>query len=328
MFRESTAPVPNNTVMNVVARAIMAGGVDYQRKPDGWQIRGDDLVYEDVFEKAGIITIAIDDCHDQQAFVQNLRLFTLDVLVGVIGQLCFAYCKTRPDHTLSLKAVVTARQILKYKNIKSHGQKRWILMEEIREEMEKLGMIHIQVRKGENRKGRVNYQGPLVSIKPLKRHFNKYTSFYATSSWEVRPGEWAYYTMSKVQEQFVGKLNQTVYEYDHREQRGAEAFAKKLMYALAILPGGTHYINFGAKKSLGGYLKLIGEYREGDNLDRKKLGRDIMRLGRAIDILVARGLIETDMSGSLAEYIAERQGPWQMRKLLLKIVKITLSSPT
>ena len=327
MFRESTAPVPNNSVISVVARAIMAGGVDYQRKPDGWQVRGDALVYEVAFEKAGIITVAIDDCHDQQAFVQSLRLFTLDVLVGVIGQLCFAFCETRPDHALSLKAVVTARQILKYKNIKSHGERRWNLMEGIHEEIEKLGKIHIHVRRGEIRKERVNYQGPLVSIKPLKRDFNKHTSFYAPSSWEVRPGEWAFYTMSKEQDQFIGKLNKAIFEYDHREQRGAEAFAKKLMYALFILPGGTHYLNFGAKKSLGEYLKLIGEYREGDNLDRKKPGRDIMRLGRAIDILAGRGLIETDMPGSLAEYIAERQAPWRMRRLLLKIVKISLSGP-
>lgn len=327
IFRESTAPVPNNSVINVVARAIMAGGDDYQMKPDGWQVRGSDLVYEVAFEKAGTITVTIADCHDQNAFVRSLSLFTLDVLVGVIGHLCFASCEAMPDNALSLKTVVNARQILRYKNITSYGERRWSLMEGIQEEMEKLGKIRIRVQGGESRKEPVNYQGHLVSIKPLKRDYNKHTCFYVCSSWEVRPGKWAFYTMSKKQDQFIGKINQEVFEYEHREQRGAEAFAKKMMYALFILPGGTHYLNYGAKKSLGEYLKLIGECREADHLDRKKAGRNLMRLGKAIDILVRQGMIETDMSGSLADYIAEHQAPWQMRKLLLQPVKIKISNP-
>lgn len=325
IFSSSIAPVPNNTAIAVIVRAIMSGGMDFEKKPAGWQAQSGNLVYEETFEKAGTVSIFIKDCQDQAAFVSSLSLFTIDVMVGVLGHLCFVYCNNRTSNPLSLSSTVSARQILRYKNIKSYGEKRWRLLEKINKEMERLGKICIKVSEGVNRKGPVNYQGHLVFLDSVKRDFNPYTKHYIPTSWKIKPGKWAVYAMSKEQDQFIGKLIQAAYAYDHRRQRGAESFGKKLMYALFTVPGGTHYLYRGVKKTIREYLQLIGEYREGDDLDRKICGRAIMRIGKAIDLLVEQGVIETDLSGNLSDYIADHRKSWSMGKLLLKTVKIKMS---
>jgi hypothetical protein len=92
----------------------------------------------------------------------------------------------------------------------------------------------------------------------------------------------------KKQYQYIGKLSRDVFIYDHRERRGAETLAKKLMYSLFVLPGGTYYVKKGTKKSLLDYLVLIGEYRKGEGLHRKKVPRSLYRLTKAIDLLVEK----------------------------------------
>ena len=322
IFREDIAPVPNNSVINAVARAIMAGGKDFASKAGGWRKRRDKLVYEVAHEKAGTIKITIEGCEDRAAIVKNLSVFTLDVLVGVLGHLCFAQNKSRSNNPQSAKTVITARQLLQYKNISSYGERRWKLLEKVREELGRLEKFRISVKHAISRKEQVNYQGSLVLVEPVKRDFNPYTSQYISSAWDIHPGNWAGYVMSKSRDWFVGKLNREVFKYEHREQRGAEVYAKKLMYALFIIPGGTYYLKYGARKSLADYLKLIGEYHENDDANRNTRHRNLKRMGAAIDFLIDHEMIKTNLSGSLTDHIQAKMGPWNMRKVLGIVIDI------
>lgn len=325
IFRENIAPVPNNSIINVVTRAIMAGGTDFPSKLGGWRFQGDDLFYEVRFEKAGTITVSIEDCQEPIELVQSMSLFTLDVFIGVLGHLGFTYCGNRTRNPLSQETQVTSRQILRYKNIRSYGKKRWDLFEKIQAEISKLNKLRINVEEGRTRNGSSSYRAHLILTELIKRDFNPFTKQYVTSSWFIRPGRWAVYHMSKDGYQFIGKLDHKVFKYDHREQRGAQYFAKKLVYALFVVPGGTFYVTRGTKKSLWEYLQLIGEYREGGDIDRKKKSRDIKRLGKAIDFLVDQGLIRTNMKGSVHEHITQHCKPWNMEALLRIRVDIKMT---
>jgi len=323
IFHDDIAPLPNNSVVNVAARAIMSGGEGFAHKADGWRLRGDGLEYKVPFPKAGMILITLED-REPAALVQSFNVFTLDVLVAVLGQVCFTYCKNRTSNPLIQRSTITARQILRYKGTRSYGAKRWALIEKVNEEMIKLGKLRIDVRRNTT-KNPENYKGSLLILEPVKRDFNKFTQQYTVTSWRVQPGKWAAYDMSQDRYEFIGKLNHRILRYDHRQQRSAQAFAKKLMYVLFTAPGGTHYLIQGAKKSLAGYLKLIGEYYETDDGHRKLRSRNLQRLGEAIDFLVGQGMITTSMPGGVTDYIKGRSRPWHLQHTLGTVIEVKLA---
>lgn len=324
IFRDDIAPVPNNSVISVAARAIMSGGKDFPRKADGWQIRGDRLEYKDTFEKAGTIIITIDNPEPVEV-VQRFNILTLDVFMAVLGQVSCTYCANRTSTPLSQVSTVTARHILRYKGVPSYGAKRWALIEKINREMMLLGQLKVEVQGAATCNGKENYKGSLVITESVKRDFNPVTKQYVVTSWRVRPGKWAVYDMSQDGYQFIGKLDHRVFQYDHREQRGAQTFAKKLMYALFAVPGGMYYLKNGAKKSFADYLKLIGEYHETDDVNRNTRRRNLKRLGEALDFLVDRKMITTNMVGSVAGYIKARSRPWHLQHTLETVVEIKKS---
>lgn len=326
IFRDRIAPVPNNSIINAVVRAIMAGGADYLNKSPGWQVQAGDFFYEVKHEKAGTITVTIAACDDPAGFVRSLSLFTLDVLIGIVAHLCGAYCAGRPGNTLSLKTSVTAMQLLRDRQVKSYGEKRWAMVTKINEEMEKLGRFRISVEDSKTQDGNHSYQSRLAVITTVKRDFDPHRKRYVPSCWSVQPGNWATYNMSKRQYEFLGKLDQTVLKYDHREQRASQAFAKKLMYALFVIPGGTYYVYNGAKKTLREYLELIGEYRAEDPSGNSRR-RTLQRLADALDFLVDQAMITTSIAGRVADFIKKRRGPWQTQKLLDTTVEIKMAGP-
>jgi hypothetical protein len=242
--------------------------------------------------------------------------------MAVLGQISFTYCQNRTNTPLAQTSTVTARQILKYKGTRSYGIKRWVLMEKIQNEMERLGKIKIDVQGANTRNGPESYKGSLVLLEQVKRDFNPFTKQYVVTSWHVRPGTWAAYDMSQGRYEFIGKLDKRVFQFDHREQRGAHVYAKKLMYALFMVPGGMFYLKNGARKTLGDYLKLIGEYRENDDPNRNNRHRSLKRLGEAIDFLVKQEIITTSMAGSVADYMKSQNGPWNMQGVLDTMVEI------
>lgn len=325
LFRQDNAPVPNNTVINVVARAIMAGGNDYLLKSPTWQVHAGEFSYEVKYEKAGTITVTIADCGDQAAFVQSLSPLTLDVLVGLVGHLCSAYCEDQPDNPLSLKTYMTARRLLQDKRFRSFGEKRWAMIDKIHEEMEKLGKIRISVQDAFTREEPHSYESRLAIITPVKRDYNRYSKMYTPTAWEIQPGNWAVYNMSRKKYRFIGKLDQAVLAYDHREQRSTQFFAKKLVYALFIISGGVYYLKNGVRKTLRQYLELIGEFRPENDASGKIHRKALQRLADAIDFLVDEAVITTNIDGRVADFIKERSGPWQLRRLLDAKVEIKVA---
>ncbi len=318
IFREGIAPVPNNSVLNIVTRAILCGGPDFKDKPGGWYQRRGKFIFEKKQANAGDIEIMVED----EGMVQGFTLFTLDVLMVLLGHVSKTYCESKTGQPLSLKSIISSREILKYKRVTSYGRKRWSIFENIHAEVERLRKIEIKVRNARGKDQEQSYSGKLVLIKDIKRDFNPSTKHYVTTSWEIRPGSWANYLMSEEGFAYIGKLNQDVLALDHREQRGAQSFAKKIMYSFFVLPGGTYYIKNGAKKSFRQLLEMIGEYRQSEGVDRKAPMRNLKRLGKALDLLVSRGEITINIEGGTEKFIDEHRRPWGTHKLMQKIVEI------
>jgi hypothetical protein len=305
----------------------MAGGRRFAEKVNGWQPHGEGLGYELTLPNSGTITITIADCGNQPAFVEDLSLLTLDVMMGVIGQLCFANGPSSTNNPLQTRVTLTAKQIARYKGFRSHGKNRWAFLESINKEMTKLGMIRISVLNANIRNCTMSYKGSLATIEPIHRDFNRYTKNYLTTSWQVRPGKWSIYNMSRAQYNFIGKLNHAILTYDHREQRGVESYAKKLMYSLFVIPGGTNYLIHGAKKCLREYLILIGEFHSEEDAGRNNHHRALKRLGRAMDFLVSHNMITTNINGSVFDYIERNMGRWRMARILDRVVEIKMVTP-
>ncbi|WP_045214531.1 hypothetical protein, partial [Desulfonatronovibrio magnus] len=281
IFREGIAPVPNNQVLSVIIRAILGGAEDFRVKPGGWVEHRGSWVFQDTQPNAGVITVTALN----EEVIQGFSLFTLDVLMVLLGHLSSTYCQNKTDQPMALKSIITAREILGYKEVKSYGERRWNLIEKISAEVERLGSLKVKVSNAKGKEKPLNYNGNIIVLKLVKRDFNPFTKHYTPTCWEIQAGSWATHYMSRDNYEFIGKLNQKILALDHREQRGTESFAKKVMYSLFVLPGGTHYIKNGAKKSFKQLLQLIGEYRETPGLDRKVTPRNLQRLGKALDYL-------------------------------------------
>lgn len=328
IFRDAIALVPNNTVIAVIARAIMAGGKDFAAKVDGWEVQGDELAYEASFQNAGTVTVTIAEGVSQQAFVEGLSLFTLDVMMSIAGHLCAACLQSSTENRLQTKVTLTAKQIASYKEFKSYGKDRWAFFKNINQEMLKLDRIRIRVQDAHIRNGSASYEGSFATIKPLIRGYNRFTKGYVPTSWQIQPGNWAVYNMSDSRYRFIGKLHQSILACDHRGQRGAESYAKKLICSLFVIPGGTYYLVNGARKSLREYLALIGELRAEEDPGRNILHRSLKRFGSAIDFLADRGMISTNIEGRMYDYIKSRLAPWRTRRLLDQVIEIRGLAPT
>ncbi len=318
IFREGIAPVPNNSVLSVIIRAILCGDEDFRDKPGGWVEQRGIWVFEVIQPNAGGIRVT----SPEPEIIQGFNLFTLDVLMVLLGHLSSTYCQNKTDQPMALKSVITAREILGYKETKSYGERRWNMIEKISAEIERLCKLEIKVNNAKGKNETQSYTGKLMIRKLVKRDFNPFTKYYTPTCWEVQAGSWAAHYMSQDNYQFIGKLNQRVLALDHREQRGAESFAKKIMYTLFVLPGGTYYIKNGAKKSFRQLLQLIGEYREGSGLDRKITPRNLQRLGKALDFLVEQKEISVDIEGGVEKFINLHRKPWGAQKLMEKVVNI------
>lgn len=310
VFEQGIAPVPNNSVFNVVVKAILAGGEDFTAKSKGWsRVRGNWVVRQN-FEKAGKIEVSIKGVEDQAEFIESLNLFTLDVLVMLAAHISDEWSRNKTEHPLSLSTIVTASKLIGYKKVK----KRWVLRERIAQEVEKLACLNVSVK---NSQFMDNFDGTLFRVEPHKRAFNPETNYYITSAWEIKSGQWASFLMSKNANKFIGKLSQDVVSLDHRAQRSKESFAKKIMYSFFVLNGGTYYIKNGVKKSLKDILELIGEFRVGERLEYQQTTRSLRRLGEALDYLVESEVIKvTNIQGSVLEFIESQLGPWKVRDVL------------
>jgi hypothetical protein len=94
--------------------------------------------------------------------------------------------------------------------------------------------------------------------------------------------------------QFIGNLNQDLYQLDHRKQRGVDRMAKKIGYAFFTLPGGTYYLKNGIHRSVSQYLKSIGDYTEIDDRDKNTMGRKLQTFNKALDRLAELKLCESE----------------------------------
>lgn len=319
IFKNEIAPVPNNIVLNTIIKAILAGGENYLYKTDGWNKNN---IYKKKFHQSGEITVSVDKDMNAEQKIKSFSLFTVDVLMVILGQLAVAYKKSKTNQIMTLKTLVNSKEILKYKNIKCQGKSRWKMLDNIASEIETLSNININVKDSIGKTKTHNYQGRLISLKCIKRDYNHHTCYYTPTAWEIRPGTWATQYMSREGYHFIGKLNKAVLAMDHRAQRAKDNFAKKLMYSLFILPGGTNYIRNGVKKNIKELLILIGEYQEGHGVDRKSLSRKVKRLVSALDYLNQMNIIELDVNGNLEDKIQ----PWGMRKTLQHVVEIKIAN--
>lgn len=317
VFERGLAPVPNNSVMSAVMRAVLCGGSDFATKTNGWKQRNGEWVLEQNWENAGKIEVSLPEVQNQEQFIKELSLFTLDVLVVLAAHISDEWTRNRAENPLFLTAMVTANKLLKYKQVKTKSVRKWNLRESIASEIEKLSYFRVKVKDSHVRQEVISFSGTLFGLKTVKRDFNPHTNFYTPTAWEVEPGQWSSYLMSSEYNRFIGKIDQKIVSFDHRIQRSTENFAKKVMYTLFVLSGGTYYIYNGVKKSLKDLLEFIGEHRQDRNLDHRTTTRNLKRLGRALDYLAQKELIQiTNLEGSVLRFIESQLGPWSVRKVL------------
>lgn len=323
MFRESIAPVPNNSVVNVLVSAILAGGPGARHKPCGWEARGNKMVYEKKHSNAGCISISVEG---DWAFVEGLSVFTADIAIALLATVCSVYCRHKTPNPMTQKAVITAEQLLRYKKTRSRGEKYWEQLERVNQEIAKVHCFKVSVKDALIKKDRVSYKDSSLLIMDCKqRVFNKTSKQYTPQVWQIRPGQWASYLMSKETLEFIGELHQSVLAMDHRTTRGTQNLAKKLMYALFTVPGGTHTIKKGANRSFYELLKLTGEYIDSENADKSRLGRSLARLAQALDYLVAINMVTTNISEGVAAFVAAKRKPWGLQQILDSSIQIKMS---
>jgi hypothetical protein len=308
MFTDNLCPIPNNPGTKALIKALFYGGEDMQYGADGWRLVGNRPVFESKESSGGLIKVSLaippggnsdeNQPEKQQEMVRGISAFTVDVLIGVLGQICHNFCENKTDEPHRQDTVVSASQLLKYKNIKVRGQTGWKIKEAIDKELQVLAALRISMKKIQDPMHKTRQLNDVdcevFTIRKEQRRFNVRTCAYTPTAWKITPGRWLSQWLSTKTVQFIGNLNQDLYQLDHRKQRGVDRMAKKIGYAFFTLPGGTYYLKNGIHRSVSQYLKSIGDYTEIDDRDKDTMGRKLRTFNKALDRLAELKLCESE----------------------------------
>ena len=200
-------------------------------------------------------------------YVESLSVFTADVALAVLAQMCEPSVGDRPKFPLLQPVQIKAHDILRYKGIQRRGGERRALLRRIHDEMERLRGLKFDVEcfgtvdPTTGRSESVSWRGDrlfdIVRLEVIQETLLGETRDIEVA-WQVRAGQWAYSWLSPQARVWVGKMARALLELDHRDNRGPAVLAKKLGQRVLLLYHALRRKN-PLKLSIRNLLTDIGE---------------------------------------------------------------------
>ena len=308
--------MPNNPLIAAGIEAIVKGGKNARILQNGWceNESGRPIYLHNGNSGGRIIVYPSPTPHYTDPlltnetlweFVESFSVFTSDVALAVLAQLCEPSTGDKPKFPMLESVRITSDAILSYKGIQQWGTDRLELRKRVHEEMEKLRSLYFNVEKFPatnpttkrwESKG-VSWEGDrffdIVKVEIYQDYVSKDGKKEEIEqielSWQVRAGQWAYWWLNAQGRVWIGRMAHAILQLDHREVRSSEVLAKKIGQHLILL---FHAIRFRSTLELivGNLLENVGELVEPEKRPRNWASRTRERFDEAMLKLKEMGL--------------------------------------
>ncbi|NWJ98054.1 MAG: helix-turn-helix domain-containing protein [Chloroflexi bacterium] len=307
-FLNGYGEMPNNPLIAAGIEAIFKGGKNARILQNGWSDSENDRpIYQHRGSKGGRIIVYPNPTNHHTdplltneslwEFVESLNVFTSDVVLAVLAQLCEPSTGDKPKHPMLESVRITSDAILSYKGIQRWGTDRQELRKRVHDEMEKLRSLYFDVEKFPasdpttkrwESKG-VSWEGDrffdIVKVEVYQNYIpkdgKKGEIEQIELSWLVRAGQWAYWWLNAQGRVWMGRIAHAIIELDHREVRSSEVLAKKLGQRLMLLLYAIRTTST-LELKIGNLLEDVGELVTLENRDKNWAPRTRDRFDEAI----------------------------------------------
>jgi DNA-binding transcriptional regulator YiaG len=307
-FPEGQGEMPNNPLIAAGIEAIVKGGKNARILQNGWcENESGRPIYQHRGSKGGRIIVYPNPTNHHTDplltnellwdFIENLTVFTSDVVLAVLAQLCEPSTGDKPKHPMLESVRITSDAILSYKGIQRWGTDRHELRKRVHDEMEKLRSLYFDVEKfpasnptTKRWEGKgVSWEGDrffdIVKVEIYQEYVSKDGKKGDTEqielSWLVRAGQWAYWWLNAQGRVWMGRIAHAIIQLDHREVRSSEVLAKKIGQRLMLLLYAIRSTST-LELKIGNLLEDVGELVTLENRDKNWAPRTRDRFDEAI----------------------------------------------
>ena len=315
--RDSLLAVPNNPLVVAAVQAICAGGPHAELNESGWRRdKNGRPVFEFWSGSGGRIKVSVCGANEAAwADIAALSPLTLDCAIGVLT--CLASDTFRAATAAPRREAVWlgAPALLSAKGYKRFGAEREAFADAIDVELQRLMRLRFEL---------VAYAGydPVVrkwnsagisrsqlSLFELASAASPRDDFDCSRSMPLRFGEWAEHWLHAGGAMWVSPFPQAILQLDHRNNRGADALAKKVAVLLSLNWGASRK-NAELRVDARTLLRRIGELRRPGAASAPHVGRLADRLEEALLRLAETDLLPNTLQSEEALVLRATNKRW------------------
>ena len=296
--RDGLLALPNNPLIVTAVQAICAGGIDAELNEAGWRRdRAGAPTFEFWSGSGGRIKVSVArEAEEAWADIASFSTLTLDCAVAVLACLASDPFRAASAAPRCEPVWLGAPALLAVKGYKRFGAERAAFADAIDAELERLMRLRFEI---------IAYPG----FDPAARKWSKAgISRAGLSLFEeaaeatlrdrhdchrgrpLRFGAWAQHWLNAGGAMWVSPLSEAVLQLDHRNNRGADALAKKVAVLLSLNWGAARK-NSELRIDIRTLLRRVGELRRPGATPLAHAGRIADRLEEALLRLSETGIL-------------------------------------
>lgn len=297
-FHGGVARVPNNPIVKVALSAIYKAGAGLDLNQESWG-HGPRPEFRYYGRRGGTVVLRIDGVSDKEAWdvLRGCSAFTADVMLAAFAHLSEPSAARLTMEPAGQALPVDVTNLLASLDIQRYGKERDALAGRIEAELERLSLFRFDIenypfwdaeRDNWNVRGACVAGITLIEYLPLAP-----TGSHGPGSvpaWCIRFGSWRRLWANNATKAWLTSLPQALLALDHRANRGAELFAKKVGLVCSLAWGNKVAYTI-LERRIHHLLGSIGELPLYEDRPPHWAGRTRDRLEAALLLLHEQGLV-------------------------------------
>lgn len=320
--------LPNNPLVVATVQAIFAGGANTDTSEGGWRRARDGAPYFEFWSGSGGRIRVTLDCRSHEHAWNEVAAFstlTLDVATSVLAALASdafraAACAPRRESIW-----IGAPAVLHAKGYGRFGEERRQFADNVDAEIMRLLRLRFEIvnypaydpssrswnRAGISRRGVALFERAGESAPP--------DMYDCGRSLPLRFGAWSENWLNAAGPMWTSPFPQSILRLDHRDNRGADALAKRIATLLLLNWGAARSANE-MRMELRVLLRRLGELRRPSADPLQQVGRLADRVEEALMRLGERGILRAHMHTETAAALRAVGRRWFERWLESDVV--------
>ncbi len=276
-------PAPNNPVTAKAMQSLALFGTNHNTKLTTW-----------IEENGGICATYASSSSEIKILFHDTRISDTfefpPIIMSVAALLLSAGTESKNSNR---PAIITVKDILKSLNVKSYGDKRAVIAEDIKRSISILNSIFVTYKEIPNSKSKniSTVSGNLVQLTPITELRDGRPHL---DCWSLKLGAWSDLFLTYDKKRGVNwttTIPPALLEFDWRPQRASENMAKKIGLLVRVFPGGTAIFTENQQRlRVQNLLSLVGELPIPSFGNRNWAHRTRQRLEAALQLLEKDGV--------------------------------------